>query len=203
MVEGVATGTFAHVAGTFDLTQRTGTIDYVTPVRTAADSTDVHDEGIHLVGETSTKQRLFDQVVNPQRNSCAPHAQTGTYDEYIPVVPELHRIALLINGSVAAEYLRGNADAAGAVTLGAAALNSPHKFALAPSQAAASVQGVTYTVQAKADDEQNWQTIAVGLTTPNAEVDVNQFPGAKAVDVRVLQTDGFSETQVFQDTKKF
>ena len=44
MTEGVITGSFAHVVGTFDLVQGSGTIDYVTPVRIATESDDVEDE---------------------------------------------------------------------------------------------------------------------------------------------------------------
>jgi len=48
-----------------------------------------------------------------------------------------------------------------------------------------------------------WQTIGIGLFSPSTEVDVNQFPGAKAIELRVLQSDGFSEQEVFKETKTF
>jgi hypothetical protein len=38
MPTGVTKGAFAHVAGTFDLAAKEGTIDYVTPVSVATDS---------------------------------------------------------------------------------------------------------------------------------------------------------------------
>jgi hypothetical protein len=203
MVEGVEKGTFAHVVGTFDLTQKTGTIDYVTPVRTAVDSSDVQDEGIHLIGQNEAGKQLFDQVVNPQRNSCAPNAQAGTFEEFVPVTPDLRSIILRIGGSIAAEFSRGNPAAPGAIAFGASSPDAPHKLALDNPAGPAPAPGVTYTVQAKADQDRNWQTLAVGLPTPTMELDVNQFPGAKSVNVRVLRTDGFSETEVFKATKDF
>ncbi len=202
MTEGVVTGSFAHVVGTFDLAQRTGTIDYVTPVRVATETADLEDEGIRLVGEDEAKQKLFDKVVNPQRNSCAPHAQRGTFEEFVPISPSLRRIALLIKGAVAAEFVRGSATPGGAVAFGAPNADAPNRFALTAGGGMAPAPGVTYSVQAKPEGGMAWQTIAVGLKTPSTEVDVNQFPGAKSVAVRVLQSDGFSETEIFHGTKQ-
>jgi len=203
MTEGVITGSFAHVVGTFDLVQGAGTIDYVTPVRIATESDDVEDEQIHLIGENEAKQRLFDKPVNPQRNSCNPHAQKGTYEEFVPVVPSLHRIELSIKGVVVAQFIRGSAAAGSTVAFGAPTPTSPHRIPVAPTSATAPVRGVTYSIQAKPEGSAAWQTVAVGLPTPSAEVDVNQFPGAKGVSVRVLRSDGFSETEIFQADKAF
>ena len=204
MVQAVQKGDFAHVVGTFDLQQATGTIDYVTPVRVAADSVDVEDEGIHLVGENADHVRLFNKVVNPQRNSCAPQAKRGTFEEFVPVSPDLRTIKLMIADSVAAEFKRGDmAAAAGRIALGPASAETPHHLALSSAVAVAPTPGVTYVVQAKAENSDQWQTLAVGLPTPSAEVNVNQFPGAAKVDVRVLRSDGFSEAEVFRDTRTF
>jgi hypothetical protein len=203
MTEGVITGPFAHVVGTFDLVQGTGTIDYVTPVRTATESTDVEDEGIRLVGEDQLKKKLFEKIVNPQRNSCAPHAQRGTYEEFVPVAADLRRIKLLIKGTVAAEFARGSAASAGTIAFGAPNPSTPHRLPLAATTGLAPMAGVTYSVQAKPEGARAWQTVSIGLKTPSTEVDVNQFPGSKSVAVRVLRSDGFSETEIFHDTKTF
>jgi hypothetical protein len=179
MSEGVITGAFAQVVGTFDLVAKSGTIDYVTPVRIATESADVEDEGIHLVGEDAAKQKLFDKIVNPQRNSCSPHAQKGTYEEFVPVSANLQRIELSINGAVVAEFTRGSATPSGGVAFGAASADAPHRVPLTTAAAAAPVRGVTYSVQAKPEGDAAWQTLAVGLPTPSTEIDVNQFPGRK------------------------
>jgi hypothetical protein len=85
MATGITRGASAHVAGTFDLADKTGTIDYITPVRTATESDDFEDEHIHLDGEDQNGRQLFDRPVNPQRNSCAPHASKGSFEEFVPV----------------------------------------------------------------------------------------------------------------------
>ena len=203
MTDGVITGSFAQVVGTFDLVQGTGTIDYVTPVHIATESDDVADEGIRLIGETDAKQKLFDKIVNPQRNSCNPQAQKGTYEEFVPVAPTLQRIGLLIKEVMAAEFTRGSAAPTGTVAFGAPSPDAPHRVPLEATSVTAPVRGVTYSVQARPEGAAAWQTIAVGLPTPSAEVDVNQFPGAKGVSVRVLRSDGFSETEVFQGHRAF
>lgn len=203
MGAGVLDGSFAHVSGTFDLDRKKGTIDYVTPVKVAVRSEDFEDEGIELVGLDVSDQHIFDQKVNPQRNSCAPHAATGTFDEYVPVSPQLRRIKLMIKGTEAAQFARGASLPSGVVAMGGPNPASPNRFTLDSAHTLTPTPGVTYTVQAKAEHEPNWQTIAVGLPIPTTDIDVNQFPGAKSVSVRVLQSDGFSESKVFEDKKIF
>lgn len=197
----VSDGSYAHVTGTFDLEHRTGTIDYVTPVKIAVKPMSFDNEDIWLRGSNVGGAQLFEQPVRPQRNSCAPHAATGTYDEYVPVAPDLQQVELVIKQAVAARFKRGP-QAQGAVVMGAADPASPHRLSVQASDAPPAT-GVTYTVQAKAEHDKNWQTIAVGLKTPTTEVDVNQFPGARGVNIRVLQSDGFSEKQIFENTKTF
>jgi hypothetical protein len=203
MAKVLTDGSFSYVVGTFDLTKRKGTIDYVTPVQTAIDKPNYKDEHIHLVGEDDKGQQLFDVQVNPQRNSCAPHAQQGTFEEFVPVTPELRVIGLTIGGETAARFARGAKVPAAAVALGPPDPGAPHRLPLVTTAEHAATPGVTYTVQAKAEGAANWQTLAVGLPNPTTDVDVNQFPGAKGVRVRVLQSDGFSESQIYEDSKTF
>lgn len=190
-------------SGTFDLDRKKGTIDYVTPVKVAVQSDDFDDEGIELVGLDGADKQIFDKKVNPQRNSCAPHEPTGTFDEYVPVSPQLRRIKLMIKGVEAAQFARGASLPSGVVAMGGPDPSSPNRFTLDAAHTFTASPGVTYTVQAKAEHEPNWQTIAVGLPVPSTEIDANQFPGAKSVSVRVLQSDGFSESKVFEDKKAF
>jgi hypothetical protein len=67
----------------------------------------------------------------------------------------------------------------------------------------ASAPGITYTVQAKPKGSERWQMLAIGLKSPSTGVDVNHFPGASGADVRVLQSDGFAEKEIFRDSKSF
>jgi len=158
---------------------------------------------ITVVGEDAAGNKLFEKPVNPQRNSCAPHAQRGTFEEFVPVSPQLNKIRLVIGESTAAEFRRGAQAAPAAISFGAQLPDAPHRLSLSPTGVAAAISGISYTVQAKPADAPHWQTLAVGLPTPHAEIDVNQFPGSKSVEVRVMKSDGFTEDEVFRDTKNF
>jgi hypothetical protein len=61
-------------------------------------------------------------------------------------------------------------------------------------------RGVTYLIQAKADNGRDWHTLSIGRSTPEFQIDRNQFPGAKSVAVRVIQTAGFSRRTVDERT---
>lgn len=52
----------------------------------------------------------------------------------------------------------------------------------------------TYTIQASVDAGRTWQTLAVGLRSPEVEIDERQFRSAPRVLVRVIATDGFTRS---------
>jgi hypothetical protein len=46
--------------------------------------------------------------------------------------------------------------------------------------------------------------MATGLERPDvADVDVNQFPGASAIDMRVLRSNGLETTEIFHERREF
>jgi hypothetical protein len=51
-------------------------------------------------------------------------------------------------------------------------------------------------VQVSTDNGRTWETLAVGLPTPEVTIDRNQFYGAENVLVRVIATDGFRRSVV-------
>ena len=193
-------GKYAQVVGTFDLHDSSGTIDYVTPVDFATKTSEGEVANLRLIGEGPSGV-VFDTPVHPQRNSCAPHADSGTFEEFVPVSPALRTVKLMVGTTVAAQYKRGLDSAGLPVTVAGLNLSSPYKLQI--SSAALPTPGVTYSVQAKPDSSASWMTLAVGLDAPNSEVNINQFPGANKIEVRVLRTDGFTETEVLRETKQF
>jgi hypothetical protein len=54
----------------------------------------------------------------------------------------------------------------------------------------------TYIVQISTDNGRTWQTLAVGLVTPEITIDRNQFYRAESLLVRVIATDGFRSSEV-------
>jgi hypothetical protein len=203
MPEPTAVTRFAHVVGAFDFDTKTGRIDYVTPVGRAPAQGSINDENVHLVGRDAAGAQLFDETADVQRNSCAPHARRGTFEAMIPVSDALLRIELTVEGATAATFDRGQIAHPGAMHLSGLDPSAPHHLGLRPDAAVAPRAGVTYTLQGRPGGGGRWQTLAVGVPTPEVDVDVNQFPGSRSIDVRLLQSDGFSETEVFRETRTF
>jgi hypothetical protein len=205
MTQEVVAGAFAHVVGTFDLTSRIGTIDYVTSVKVAQRRDEADEDGqlLHLRGLTAEGKVVFDVAVHPQHNSCAPDLSRGTFEVIVPAHPELQRLVLEIEGEPAASFRRGDRAGESALSLGPPDPAEPNRMRINAVSGAAPSEGVSYTVQAKASEAGRWETIAVGLPVPDSSVDINQFPGANEVEVRVLRSDGFSEDVIFQERRRF
>jgi hypothetical protein len=128
-------------------------------------------------------------------------------------------VRLWINGQEVSKYEAGAPPAAGApaaavgaggmapggadasLALEAAGADRPHRRQLRMGAGSQPRRGVTYTVQVKPEGSDAWHTISVGRDTPETEIDRNQFPGSRKVDVRVLQTTGFDERVMAE--KKF
>jgi hypothetical protein len=49
-------------------------------------------------------------------------------------------------------------------------------------------------LQVSTDGGQTWQTVAVGLTSPSANIDRSQFQDAERITVRVIATNGFDNS---------
>jgi hypothetical protein len=62
----------------------------------------------------------------------------------------------------------------------------------APAEAEST--NIRYNIQSSTDDGHTWQTIAVGLTSPELSIDRSQYPPGAHVTVRVIATDGFTST---------
>jgi hypothetical protein len=194
----------ALVTGRFDLGKRYAHIDFVTPValpsvpeRSANEQSPLALRGIADNGDTQ-----FQQPVKLLRNSCMPKADYGTFQEYVPTVASLARIQLLYDGEKMHEVDRAGHARPGPDTF-VFGMPDPTKTNKLSLEATAPVaDGATFTIQARPEGTTRWFTLAVGKKDPKAEVDLNQFPGASSVDVRVLRSDGFSESEVFSESRK-
>jgi hypothetical protein len=193
---------WVHVVGTFDFAGPAGAITSVQP---ASDVSQVLAGGIdriHLKGVDKNNGELFDVAVNPLINSCSPDPERGTFEEYVQLVPNLYRVDLVIDGQAVGSFAPGRAPKVDGIQLGAPVPGSSHRIPL--TSKTPNAENVSYTIQVRPTDTTIWQTVGIGL--PNidlGEVDINQFPGATGLDIRVLQTDGFTEQEVFLDHRSF
>jgi len=139
-------------------------------------------------------------------NSCADPSEdrTGIVDAVIPANPSARQIELLYNGQVV-DTFRSSAAAPEISNLRREA-STESDLSFAWDDATAAMEGetgasnVTYNVQVSTDDGQTWQTVAVGRTSPDATIDRTQFEPGDRVIVRVVATDGFTNTVAETET---
>ena len=198
----MTSGSFVNVVATINLTQRTSKIRFVNPVSRAlvpVTPTDTRVE-VRILGDQ-------DQVLETLRvpvkfNTCSESIgkQIGVVDAVIPWHADARQLQLLIDGQVVDSY-RG-----GTVTPDVSNLHvestTDSAVSLAWDAAAdAESTNVKYNVQSSTDDGQTWQTIAVGQTSPQVDLDRSQYPPGSRVTVRVIATDGFTNKTI--STERF
>ena len=206
-------GEFVHVVATVDLAKNAGEICYVNPATTRTATETPGDTRVELSVEdaTGTQKKTWNPVVRFPSTEGGKEPTVGLIQEEIVREPWMKVLRLLVNGHEVSKYEAGapSAAIAGGASLEAAGIapgaagasialevagaERPHRRQLRMGASPQPRAGVTYTVQVKPEGTDAWQTISVGRDTPETEIDRNQFPGSRKVDVRVLQTTGFDE----------
>lgn len=198
----------AHVVATVDATEGSGSILYVNPsnVRSgpAGDAVADRDDTALVLRDADGGEvgRVYPEV---RYDPCFEHDDEhhmGLIQQDVELPDGVAEIELVRGGTVldtfrpdqpppaseiAAEMSLGPPMAGGNRREFGAADVKPHK-------------GVTYLIQARADNSTDWQTLSIGRRTPEFQIDKNQFPGARSVAVRVIQTAGFSRRTVDERT---
>jgi hypothetical protein len=208
---------FIHVVATVDLGRKSGAIRYVNPATTGmtSDHPGHPDVEMSVEDESGGHKKTWHPIVrfaSPEPDGTPQ--TTGLIQEDIPYEPWMKVVRLLVNGKEVGKYEASSPDPspaasaapsaggveAPALTLGAGGPGSPRRRSLLMHGQARKQEGLTYTVQARPEGSDAWQTIAVGRDTPDVDIDRNQFPGARRVDVRVIQTTGFQERILAEET---
>ena len=198
----VQQGKWAQVVGSYDLEAKTGSITSVQPTTLAFAPLEGGDDRVRVMGFGTGKSPLFDLAVNPLRISCGDAGNELMFEEFVPVTKRLKTVRLYVDGTEVARYEAGASPPPRRMSLGSRDAKAPNRLSMRAE--VAPTPGVSYTVQVRPEGDERWQTIGAGLERPDAtNVDINQFPGAKRLDIRVLQTDGFSSEEVFRETKAF
>ncbi len=189
----MATGNFINVVATVNLTEGTSEILYVNPVSRGLTPAVGGESNVELRVLRADGGQLQSYPVPVKLNFCADTAEdrAGIVDALIPAHPEARQLELLIAGQVVATFRAGSAVPELSNLRREEVTESAVSLAW---DAAAESEGanLTYNVQASTDDGQTWQTVAVGRTSPDVEIDRTQFPPGSRVTVRVIATDGFS-----------
>ena len=195
-------GKWAQVIGSYDLEAKTGSIRSVQPTTLAFAPLEGGEDRVHVKGFGTGKSALFDLAVNPLRISCGDVGSELTFEEFIPVKPSLKTVRLYVDGAEVARYEPGVSASPRRMGLGPPDPAAPNRLAMRAE--VAPTPGVSYTVQVRPEGDARWHTIGTGLEKPDAaSIDINQFPGAKRLDIRILQADGFRSEEIFRETKRY
>lgn len=207
-----------HVVGTVDLKHGGGEFLYVNPIRAAGVPTAEANAGaagppdaaatpprpFELVAESAQGEelgRFRPPILLP--SEAGENPTDGMIDVTIPFVQGMRRLVLLHDGKEAAVFEAGPPAAAAApaaappaIAMGAAPPGKPERREMTVEGVPQPEAGVSYTVQVLPEGHRAWQTIAVGQSSPQFELDRNQFPGAASAAVRVLRSTGFDSEVV-------
>lgn len=188
--------TWIQVVGVFDKASKTGEILGVQPAVKPMPTQDDANE-LALVALDAVGTALAEVAVVPEYGSCGDEAEIGSFQTYLDLPDATRALSLRHEGAEIAQFVPDSPKVSvDAESFGLAPL-SGHTVGLTHN--AAEPSNATYTLQAREKGAAIWETLDIGLERPDAaKVDVNQFPGAKVIEVRVLKSSGFSNVAIDQ-----
>ena len=185
-----------NVIATINLTKVSGKIEFVHPLQQGELSGSEPESRVMLRFKRADGQMLHEYPVGVKIDSCLdPGADnTGLVDARFAIEPDARVIELVIDGVVVDSF---RADATEPSVRSLRRLGAEEgNDALAWEGTAETSENITYTVQASTDEGRSWITLAVGLKTPAYTLDRRNFEGATQVQVRVIATNGFTQSVV-------
>jgi hypothetical protein len=195
MEETAAKRTLISVVATVNLTKEEGEIKYVNPLPQGETSRTEPDSPVMLRVKGADGQVLHDYPVSVKPLSDTPGPDhLGLVDVALPVDADARAVELSIAGRTVDTFqASATPPEVRGLTRAAAERDT---LSIAWEAGAGTGDDHTYNVQVSTDDGRTWQTLAVGLATPEVTIDRNQFYGAENVLVRVIATDGFRSSVV-------
>lgn len=193
---------YVHLVASVNLDGAEGRILYVNPTDvTSATPTEPSEEAVALVIRDHGGAQIDRVTPQVRLEACqdADAPRIGLIQQDIAVREGTASIDLMLGDMVLDTFTAGEPETAGAVSpsfgLGPPMAGGPHRRAFAAADVGEKA-GVTYMIQARPDNEPTWITLAVGQKTPKFVIDKNQFPGATKLDVRVIQSTGFTQSTI-------
>ncbi len=209
----IAAARIAHVIATVDLDKDSGAIQYVIPSEVPSNVAPDPAAGLDPAApkvETvtfverdaaGTELRRSLAEVRMDADHAAEPTRAGIVQHDLAIAPGTQTIELEVGGKVVDRFVAGEAPGAAGATpmaMSPSIAASGHRRSLASSDAgmAAEEPGVSYTVLARPDTTEAWTTLAVGLKQPKFDLDRNQFPAAREVEVRIVRSTGLAQKVV-------
>jgi len=184
------------VVATVNLSKGEGKIQYVNPLP-QGEVTPLDPNSPAILRVKAINGQLLHEFPVPVKTFSDPdpeHDRLGLVDAVIAVSPDAKVIELFVAGKLADSFRAAGVRPAirGIQRMEA----EPSQLALSWETGAQLADGNSYTIQVSTDYGRTWQTLGVGLTTPQIKIDPSQFRGASHVLVRVIATDGFTRSEV-------
>lgn len=197
----MTSGSFVNVVATINLTQRTSKILYVNPVSRVLTPAPAAGSRVEIRILNDQDQTLDTLPVSVKLNTCSESKrdQIGVIDAVIPWHSDGRQLQLLIDGQVVDSYRGGTMTPNVSNLRRESTTESAMSFAWDAAEDSESTN-VKYNIQSSTDDGQTWQTIAVGHTSPQVDIDRSQYPPGSRVSVRVIATDGFTNQIISTET---
>jgi hypothetical protein len=195
--QGLGAGqTLISVVATVNLTKVQGKIQFVHPLERGELTPVEPGSRVSVRFRRADGQTLHEFPVGTKIDSCIDPGQdyTGLLDAKLGVEPDARVIELVIDG-VVVDTFRAGATSPSARSLKRIGAESGN-VAVAWEGAADTGENITYTVQASTDDGRTWNTLAIGLRQPAYTMDRSNFEGATRVQIRVIATNGFTQSIV-------
>lgn len=200
---------FVHVIANIDISSGQGSIDYVLPSRMRTGSDELAgavpgDDKVRLVLRDASGTEIGSVRPELRFEACddgeKPHRALIQQDIGLSV--GLAEIDLEFMGNTVDVFRSEQATPIDeqfreTAASGIPMPGSPDKLVLG-TEKITTRPGVSYMVQAKPNNADQWQTLSIGKSTPGFVIDKNQFPGASTLEVRITQNAGFESQTVDQ-----
>ena len=179
------------VVATVNVTQRSGTIDYVNPVQRGTVTPPDRGSPVAILVKDAGGKVLYEArvAVKPLSDTVEGEDEHGLVDAIVAAGPDARSLELVIGAKVVDRY--GASDHPPRVHNVRSVAPANKAPALAWDTDATGDDRHTYSVQVSADNGRTWQTVAVGFTSTSIPIDYAQFGGGKELLVRLIATDGF------------
>ncbi len=189
---------YVHLIARVDRSNQIGQILYVNPskaVSSLSSSAANESESFVLVLRSSDGAVLGQVVPEVRYGMCNDglEAQSGLIQQDVRIPEGTASIDLLYEGKVLDSFRQpaseGDAEVAGVIP--DLSVNAGGRGFNVAMSGQSPTDDSTYTIQAKPEGDDFWQTLSVGRKSPDFELDKNQFPGADRVKLRVVKVRGF------------
>jgi hypothetical protein len=180
-----------NVVATVNLTRKEGRIEYVNPLPRGHESKADVDSPVSLriIGADGGVLREYPVGVTPFARESTEADNLGLVNVVLAADDHARAIEMTVDGRGVDSFQAGTTvPYIRALTRMDA---SEDGLSMAWETDAEADDGHTYAIQVSTDNGATWQTLAVGLATPEILIDRDQFRGAENVLVRVIATNGF------------